>query len=51
MREALDQWNFVIAAYVVGIAGTLAMVGWSWIAMKRAEARRDAVRKGQAGEG
>ncbi len=43
--EALDQWNFVIAAYAVGIGGTLAMVAWSWIAMKRAEARRDKVRR------
>ena len=45
MREALDQWNFVIAAYAVVIVGTLGMVAWSWIAMKRAEARRDEVRK------
>lgn len=44
MREALDQWNFVVAAYAVGIIGTLAMVGWSWLAMKRAEKRRDAAR-------
>lgn len=44
MREALDQWNFVMAAYVVGVVGTLAMVGWSWLAMKRAEKRRDAAR-------
>lgn len=41
MREALDQWDFVIAAYALGIAGTLATVIWSWLAMKRAEARRD----------
>lgn len=44
MREALDQWDFVMAAYAVGIIGTLAMVGWSWLAMKRAEKRRDAAR-------
>lgn len=45
MREALDQWDFVLAAYALGIAGTLATVAWSWIAMKRAEARRDKVRR------
>lgn len=45
MREALDQWNFVVAAYVVGVGGTLAMIAWSWLAMKRAEARRDAVKR------
>ncbi|WP_394726945.1 hypothetical protein [Altererythrobacter sp. GH1-8] len=45
VREALNQWNFVIAAYVVGVGGTLAMIAWSWLAMKRAEAKRDTVRE------
>ncbi|MDC0886509.1 hypothetical protein OAS19_01795 [Altererythrobacter sp.] len=45
MREALDQWDFVIASYIVGILGTLAMVGWSWVTMKRAEAKREKVRR------
>ena len=45
MREALDQWDFVIAAYAVGIAGTLAMVIWAWWDMRRAEARRDEVKR------
>ena len=40
MRETLDQWTFVTAAYLVGIGGTLATTAWSWLAMKRAEARR-----------
>lgn len=44
MREALDQWDFVIAAYAIGVLGTLAMVVWSWVAMKRAEARREKAR-------
>lgn len=45
MREGLDQWEFVIAAYAIGIVGTLAMAGWSWWSMKRAEARRDEVKR------
>lgn len=45
MREALDQWNFVIAAYAVGVIGTLGMVAWSWLAMKRAERRREESRR------
>ncbi|WP_324827903.1 hypothetical protein [Qipengyuania zhejiangensis] len=45
MREALDQWDFVIAAYAVGIVGTLGMVAWSWAAMKRAEHRREEARR------
>ena len=45
-REILDQWQFVWAAYALGIGGTLATVAWSWIAMRRAEARRDRSRHG-----
>ena len=41
MREALDPWSFVIAAYGVGVIGTALMIGWSWLSMRRAEARRD----------
>ena len=45
MHERLDQWDYVLAALAVGVIGTLAMVGWSLIAMIRAERRRDAVRR------
>lgn len=45
MREALDQWAFVIAAYIIGAVGTLLMVGWSWVAMHRAEKRRERSRE------
>lgn len=45
MREGLDQWEFVIAAYAIGVLGTLAMAAWSWLAMKRAEARRKEVKR------
>ena len=45
MREALDQWDFVIAAYAVGVLGTLAMVAWAWIDMHRAERRREETRR------
>jgi hypothetical protein len=41
MRETLDQWTFVLAAYAVTIAATLALVGWSWLAMRVAERRKD----------
>jgi nitrate reductase gamma subunit len=44
MREAIDQWQFVVAAYVLGVGATLALVGASWLAMRRAERRRDEVR-------
>ena len=45
-RESLDQWPYVVAAYVVAVLATALMLGWSWIAMRRAERRReDAKRK------
>lgn len=45
MREALDPWLFVYAAYGVSLLGTLALTGWSWLAMRAAEARREAARR------
>jgi hypothetical protein len=44
MREALDPWPFVLAAYALGVGVTLALVGWSWFAMRRAERRREEAR-------
>lgn len=41
MREGIDPWPFVYAAYALGVLGTLALVTWSWLAMRRAEGRRD----------
>ena len=45
MREGLDQWGFVVAAYVVAVLGTLLLVGWSWLAMHAAERRREDARR------
>jgi cytochrome c biogenesis protein CcdA len=45
MRENLDQWAFVLAAYAIGVAATLVLAGWSWLAMKSAEKRRDDTRR------
>lgn len=44
MREALDPWPFVIAAYALGLGSTLVLIAWSWLAMRRAERRRDEAR-------
>ena len=49
MREVMDQWTFVYAAYAIGILGTLGMTAWSWIAMRRAEARREQARQNRGG--
>ncbi|AKH41875.1 hypothetical protein FHS61_002597 [Altererythrobacter atlanticus] len=45
MREGLDQWDFVIAAYAVTVIGTLVLVAWSWLAMRAAEKRREEARR------
>ena len=45
MREVLDQWDFIVAAYTLGIGGTLVTLVWSWLAMVSAEARREASRE------
>lgn len=34
----MNPWPFIIAAYGLMIAGTFGLVGWSWLAMRRAEA-------------
>ena len=39
----MNQWAFVIAAYAVALVGTAALVGASWLAMRKAEADADAV--------
>jgi hypothetical protein len=41
MYEGLNHWTFVIASYAIGVGATGALIGWSWIAMRRAEARRE----------
>ena len=45
VREILDQWQFVWAAYTIGVGGTALTVIWSWIAMRRAERRRERSRE------
>ncbi len=43
MTTALNAWPFVVAAYGVTIGGTAALLGWSLRALRRAEARADAL--------
>jgi hypothetical protein len=41
MRETLDPWVFVYAAYAIGVGGTVLMIAWSLISMRQAERRRE----------
>lgn len=43
MSAALDAWPFVIAAYAVAVGATLALIGFSLAALRRAEGRADAL--------
>ena len=45
MREALDPWMFINISYAIGVGGTALMIGWSLIAMRRAERRRERSRE------
>jgi hypothetical protein len=39
----MNHWPFIIAAYAITILGTGGLSIWSFVAMRRAEARADAV--------
>ena len=43
MSAALSAWPFVIAAYAIAIGGTLVLGTWALIALRRAEARAEAL--------
>ena len=40
----MNPWPFVIAAYALTMLGTLGLLGWSLLAMRRAEAEAEALR-------
>ena len=42
--ESLSQWPFVAAAYAIGLGGTALLLAHSWLAMRRAERRREGAR-------
>ena len=41
----MNQWSFVIAAYAVVGIGTLGLIGWAGLAMRRAEAEAKTVKR------
>ncbi|GAB5349656.1 hypothetical protein [Alteriqipengyuania sp. 357] len=45
IREALSQWDYVIAAYALAIPAIAALLILSWLRMRRAERARDEARK------
>ncbi len=43
----MNPWPFVIASYVVGVGGTVALALWAWAAMRKAERAVDKLRDGE----
>ena len=43
--SALNAWPFVIGAYAVAVSGTLGLIAWAAIALRRAEKRADALER------
>ena len=41
----MNQWAFVIAAYAVVGTATVGLILWAYLAMRRAEADADAVKR------
>jgi len=50
MREALSQWDYVIAAYAIAVPAIAALIILSWLRMRRAERARDEARRRGRGE-
>ena len=45
MREQLDPWPFVLGVYAVGLIALALLIIWSYRAMKRAEQRREELKR------
>lgn len=43
----MSPWPFIVASYVIGVGGTLALAAWAWVAMRKAERAADKLRDGK----
>ena len=41
----MTHWPFILGAYAFALLGTIGVTLWSWLAMRRAEADAEAVRR------
>ena len=41
----MNQWAFVVAAYVVTAVATIALVAWAYLSMRSAEADAEALKR------
>lgn len=42
----MSHWAFVTAAYAVALIGTVGLLAWAFISMRRAEAAADELKRG-----
>ena len=45
MREQLPHWDYVLAAYAIGLFALALLIAWSWQSMRRAEKRREELKR------
>ena len=41
----MSHWPFILGAYAFALLGTAGVALWSWLAMRRAEADAEAMRR------
>jgi hypothetical protein len=41
----MNHWSFVTAAYVIAVGGTVALLFWAYVTMRRAEAAADELKR------
>ena len=39
----MNHWPFILGAYAATLSATIALVGWSWAAMRRAESEAERI--------
>lgn len=43
----MSHWPFILASYALTLVGAFGLAGWSWAAMRRAEAEADRIGQGR----
>ncbi|MEO1045318.1 MAG: hypothetical protein AAFX04_07775 [Pseudomonadota bacterium] len=41
----MNQWSYVIAVYILGIGGSVAIIAWCLMAQRRAEKRLEELKR------
>ena len=41
----MNHWSFVTAAYAIAVGGTVVLLTWAYVTMRRAEAAADELKR------